>query len=221
VDRPRARGDAAGRRQGEGKRRTGMSAADMTCKRTFDVVFSLLGILLLWPVIALCWLVAAIETRGNGFFIQRRIGRHGAGIAVYKIKTMYPTKETRSAITVGNSAAISKSGRFFRRYKLDELPQLFNVLCGDMSLVGPRPDVAGYADRLEGDDRVILSLRPGITGPASIKYKNEEALLAEVDDPVSLNDNVIWPDKVNINKAYLLNYSLRRDLAYIAKTLLG
>jgi lipopolysaccharide/colanic/teichoic acid biosynthesis glycosyltransferase len=198
-----------------------MSAADMTCKRTFDVVFSLLGILLLWPLIALCWLVAAIETRGNGFFVQKRIGRNGADIDVYKIKTMYPTKETRSAITVGNSASITKSGRFFRKYKLDELPQLFNVLGGSMSLVGPRPDIPGYADRLKGDDRVILSLRPGMTGPASIKYKNEEALLAQVDDPVLLNDSVIWPDKVKINKAYLLNYSLRRDLDYIARTLLG
>jgi lipopolysaccharide/colanic/teichoic acid biosynthesis glycosyltransferase len=198
-----------------------MSAADMTCKRTFDVVFSLLGILLLWPLIALCWLVAAIETRGNGFFVQKRIGRNGADIDVYKIKTMYPTKETRSAITVGNSASITKSGRFFRKYKLDELPQLFNVLGGSMSLVGPRPDIPGYADRLKGDDRIILSLRPGMTGPASIKYKNEEALLAQVDDPVLLNDSVIWPDKVKINKAYLLNYSLRRDLDYIARTLLG
>lgn len=198
-----------------------MSAADRTCKRTFDVFFSLLGIVLLWPVIALCWLVAAIETRGNGFFIQRRIGRHGADIDVYKIKTMYPARQARSAMTVGDSASISKSGRFFRKYKLDELPQLFNVLGGSMSLVGPRPDVPGYADRLEGDDRIILSLRPGITGPASIKYKNEEALLAQADDPVLLNDSVIWPDKVKINKSYLLNYSLRRDLDYIAKTIWG
>jgi lipopolysaccharide/colanic/teichoic acid biosynthesis glycosyltransferase len=134
---------------------------------------------------------------------------------------MYPGDSQRSPIASKNFSSISRSGRFFRKYKLDELPQLFNVLLGSMSLVGPRPDVPGYADRLQGDDRVVLLLRPGITGPASIKYKDEESILAAVDDPESYNDRIIWPDKVRINREYVANYSLLRDLRYIVHTILG
>jgi lipopolysaccharide/colanic/teichoic acid biosynthesis glycosyltransferase len=198
-----------------------MSKADILFKRAFDIVASLAGLLLLAPVILLCWLVAAIETRSNGFFIQKRIGRHGRIIRVCKIKTMYPGDTRRSPIASRNLASISQSGRILRKYKLDELPQLFNVLAGSMSFVGPRPDVPGYADRLQGDDRIILSLRPGITGPASIKYKDEEAILASVDDPETYNDRIIWPDKVKINLEYFNNYSLLRDLRYIFYTIFG
>ncbi|WP_440963590.1 sugar transferase [Massilia sp. GER05] len=198
-----------------------MSKADILFKRAFDIVASLAGLLLLAPVILLCWLVAAIETRSNGFFIQKRIGRHGRIIRVCKIKTMYPGDTRRSPIASRNLASISQSGRFLRKYKLDELPQLFNVLAGSMSFVGPRPDVPGYADRLQGEDRIILSLRPGITGPASIKYKDEEAILASVDDPETYNDRIIWPDKVKINREYFNNYSLLRDLRYIFYTIFG
>jgi len=198
-----------------------MSKADILFKRAFDIVASLAGLLLLAPVILLCWLVAAIETRSNGFFIQKRIGRHGRIIRVCKIKTMYPGDTRRSPIASRNLASISQSGRILRKYKLDELPQLFNVLAGSMSFVGPRPDVPGYADRLQGEDRIILSLRPGITGPASIKYKDEEAILASVDDPETYNDRIIWPDKVKINREYFNNYSLLRDLRYIFYTIFG
>jgi lipopolysaccharide/colanic/teichoic acid biosynthesis glycosyltransferase len=198
-----------------------MSRTDILFKRAFDIVASFAGLLLLAPVILLCWLVATLETRSNGFFIQKRIGRHGRVIRVCKIKTMYPGDEKRSPIASRNTASMSRSGRFFRRYKLDELPQLFNVLVGSMSFVGPRPDVPGYADRLQGEDRVILSMRPGITGPASIKYKDEESILAAVDDPETYNDRIIWPDKVRINREYFKNYSLLRDLRYIFHTILG
>jgi lipopolysaccharide/colanic/teichoic acid biosynthesis glycosyltransferase len=198
-----------------------MSKTDIVLKRAFDIAASLVGLLLLAPVILICWVVAAVDTRGNGFFIQKRIGRHGRIIHVCKIKTMYPGDSKRSPIASRNIASISRSGSFFRKYKLDELPQLFNVLVGSMSLVGPRPDVPGYADRLQGDDRVILSLRPGITGPASIKYKDEESMLAAVDDPESYNDRIIWPDKVRINREYFANYSLLRDLRYVVHTILG
>ena len=109
----------------------------------------------------------------------------------------------------------------FRKYKIDELPQLINVLKGDMSFVGPRPDVPGYADKLEGEDRIILSIKPGITGPATLKYKNEEEILANVDDPVKYNNQVIWPDKVKINKEYIKNWSLKKDIEYILKTIKG
>ena len=198
-----------------------MSRTDILFKRAFDIVASLAGLLLLAPVIFLCWLVATIDTRSNGFFIQERIGRHGRVFRVCKIKTMCPGDSKRSPIASRNIASISKSGRFFRKYKLDELPQLFNVLIGSMSFVGPRPDVPGYADRLQGGDRIILSLRPGITGPASIKYKDEESILAAVDDPEAYNDRVIWPDKVRINREYFNNYSLLGDLRYIFHTILG
>lgn len=198
-----------------------MSKADILFKRAFDIVASLAGVLLLAPVIVLCWLAATIDTRSNGFFIQKRIGRHGRVIRVCKIKTMYPSDTQLSPIASRNLASISQSGRFLRKYKLDELPQLFNVLAGSMSFVGPRPDVPGYADRLQGEDRIILSLRPGITGPASIKYKDEEVILAAVDDPETYNDRIIWPDKVRINREYFNNYSLLRDLRYIFHTIFG
>ena len=198
-----------------------MSRTDILFKRVFDIGASLAGLLLLAPVIFLCWLVAALDTRSNGFFIQKRIGRHGRVIRVCKIKTMYPGDSQRSPIASRNIASISRSGRVFRKYKLDELPQLFNVLAGSMSLVGPRPDVPGYADRLQGEDRIILSLRPGITGPASIKYKDEESILAAVDNPEAYNDRIIWPDKVRINREYVNNYSLLHDIRYIFHTIFG
>jgi lipopolysaccharide/colanic/teichoic acid biosynthesis glycosyltransferase len=196
-----------------------MSKTDLLAKRAFDIFFSALGIAVFFPVIFLCWIIAAIETRSNGFFVHKRVGRQASIIKVCKIKTMYDSNGVRSPIASENVSSMTKSGIFFRKYKLDELPQLFNVLAGSMSLVGPRPDVPGYADKLDGSDRILLLLRPGITGPASIKYKNEEALLAAADDPVWYNDSIIWPDKVRINKEYFLNYSLFVDIEYIMKTI--
>lgn len=190
-------------------------------KRAFDIIASSAGLAVFWPLILCCWCVAAIETRSNGFFIQPRIGRYGRVIRVAKIKTMYVTAEARSTIAAENSALITRSGKVFRKYKLDELPQLFNVLSGSMSFVGPRPDVAGYADRLVGADRVLLELRPGITGPASIKYRHEEDILSSVPNPLTYNDEVIWPDKVAINTQYFREFSLRGDLSIIWRTLTG
>jgi lipopolysaccharide/colanic/teichoic acid biosynthesis glycosyltransferase len=195
-----------------------MSKTDFWSKRIFDIFFSSIGIAIFWPLIILCWIVAAVDTRSNGFFIHERVGRHGCIINVYKIKTMYASDGLRSPIASNNISSMTKSGFFFRKYKLDELPQLFNVLSGSMSIVGPRPDVPGYADQLEGSDRLILLLRPGITGPASIKYKNEEALLSAADDAVLYNDTIIWPDKVRINKQYFMDYSLLSDIKYIMQT---
>lgn len=197
-----------------------MSRIDQVLKRLFDMFFSIVGIAFLWPVILLCWLVASIETRSNGFFIHQRVGRYGHRIRVYKIKTMYVSKGARSPIASEHTASITPSGAFFRKYKLDELPQLFNVLIGSMSFVGPRPDVPSYADQLQGEDRIILQVRPGITGPASLKYQDEERLLSAAADPVWYNDTIIWPDKVRINKAYVTNYSLLNDVKYILQTFL-
>lgn len=190
-------------------------------KRVFDFVVSFIGLCFSWWIIFIAWIVATIETRSNGFFIQKRVGRNGVLFNVVKIKTMKKIDGIDTTITSLGDARITKSGKFFRDTKIDELPQLWNVLVGDMSFVGPRPDVPGYADKLEGEDRIVLSIRPGITGPASLKYKNEEEVLSNQKDPKWYNDNVIWPDKVKINKEYIKNWSLKSDIDYIVKTVTG
>jgi len=196
-----------------------MSKKDKIIKRIFDLFFSFIGLLFTWPIILIAWIIASIETKSNGMFTQYRVGKDGKLFKIYKIKTMKTSKGT--TITTANDSRITKSGRIFRKYKIDELPQLFNVLIGDMSFVGPRPDVPGYADKLEGEDRIILSIRPGITGPASLKYKNEEEILAKVENPKEYNDKIIWPDKVEINKEYIKNWSLKKDIEYIIQTIKG
>jgi lipopolysaccharide/colanic/teichoic acid biosynthesis glycosyltransferase len=198
-----------------------LSPADKVQKRLFDIALSLFGIWLTWWLILLAWVIASFETRSNGLFVQKRIGKDGKPFLVFKIKTMKNIDGIDTAVTTSGDSRISKSGAFFRKMKIDELPQLFNVLLGTMSFVGPRPDVSGFADRLEGDDRVILTIRPGITGPASLKYKDEEELLAQQKDPEQYNRDVIWPDKVEINKAYIKEWSLKKDIIYIIKTVLG
>lgn len=198
-----------------------MTLSQRISKRSFDFLAALIGLVLFSWLIILCWLIASIETRSNGFFVQQRIGRFGTPFKLIKIKTMKNSKGPRSSITAQCHSEITKSGAIFRRYKLDELPQLLHVLFGQMSLVGPRPDVAGYADKLVGDDRIMLALRPGITGPASIKYRDEEYVLSTKAEPKHYNDTVIWPDKVSININYYKQYSLLNDLKYIKQTLLG
>ena len=190
-------------------------------KRGFDIVVSFLGLTFSWWVIFIAWVIATFETKSNGFFIQKRVGKNGKIFNVIKIKTMKKVEGVDTTITSSNDVRITKSGKFFRDTKIDELPQLINVLIGDMSFVGPRPDVPGYADKLEGEDRIVLSIRPGITGPASLKYKNEEEILASQSDPKWYNDKIIWPDKVRINKEYIKNWSLKTDIEYIIKTVTG
>lgn len=129
--------------------------------------------------------------------------------------------EEGNYITLKNDARVTDFGRLLRRLKLDELPQLFNVLFGTMSLVGPRPDVQGYADKLTGNDRIILSVYPGITGPATLKFKDEENLLAKQENPKNYNDEIIWIEKIKINKNYIENWSLIGDLKYIFKTIIS
>lgn len=199
----------------------GLSRSQAALKRGFDILGAALGLLLTFWLIALCWLVATVDTRCNGFFTQQRVGRHGKRFTVVKLRTMRPTAAPGTTITRAGDPRITTLGRFFRRTKLDELPQLWNVLKGDMSFVGPRPDVPGYADRLEGEARLLLSVRPGITGPATLAYRDEEALLAAQDDPVRHNDEVIYPDKVRINLEYIRNWRFRDDLRYIWHTVVG
>jgi lipopolysaccharide/colanic/teichoic acid biosynthesis glycosyltransferase len=168
------------------------------------------------PLIIL-FALATISTKKFGLYKQKRIGIKGKPFVMYKIRSMR-ISEDMTLITLKNDHRITLFGQFLRQYKLDELPQLFNVFKGDMSLVGPRPDVAGYADALTGEDRIILDIRPGVTGPATLKYKNEEALLMEQEDPQAYNDLVIWRDKVEINKNYIENWSLIGDIHIILKT---
>ena len=193
----------------------------MIIKRLFDLTLSFVGLVFASPIILIAWIVVSIETKSNGFFIQSRVGKDGKLFDVYKIKTMKKIDGVDTTITSANDVRITKSGKFFRDTKIDELPQLFNVLIGDMSFVGPRPDVSGYADKLEGEDRIVLTIRPGITGPASLKYKNEEEILSQQKNPKEYNDKAIWPDKVKINKEYINSWSLKQDIKYIIKTVTG
>ncbi len=195
----------------------GLNKQQKAIKRLFDLFFSFIGLSIL--ILPLCVLVtfATISSGKFGLYSQNRIGLYGKVFVMYKVRSMTAGDDS-SGITLKNDPRITRFGQFLRNFKLDEIPQLWNVIMGDMSLVGPRPDIAGYADQLSGEDRLILSVRPGITGPATLKYKNEEALLADQVDPVAYNDTVIWKDKVEINKKYIKEWSLKGDIKYLLKT---
>ena len=184
-----------------------------------DIFASFFGLIILSPVIFFAWLIASSEVRGNGFFSQSRIGKNGKPFRLIKIKTMQTIDNFTSTVTTKDDPRITISGKLFRKAKIDELPQLWNVFCGDMSLVGPRPDVKGFADQLKGDERLILTVRPGITGPASIEFKDEEEILASKSNPEKYNKEVIYPKKVQLNLDYIRNWTLLGDLKYILKTL--
>lgn len=176
-------------------------------KRLFDLLISVIGLILLGWVLVIFWIIASLDTQSNGLFVQERIGQWGRIFKIYKLKTMHH-----------RTAKISGFGSFLRKSKIDELPQLWNVLKGEMSVVGPRPDIVGYYDALEGEARKILELKPGITSEASIKYGKEEALLAQQDWPLAYNDRVIFPDKVRMNLEYYYNRSFWGDLMIIFRT---
>lgn len=195
----------------------GLTGRQRATKRSFDLVLAIVGLALSWPVLVVAWVVATLDTRANGLFRQTRIGRGGEPFEVLKIRTMRAVGG--ATVTAAGDSRITRSGAVMRKFKIDELPQLLNVLRGDMSIVGPRPDVPGFADKLTGPDRVVLSVRPGITGPAALAYRHEEAILAAADDPETHNREVIWPDKVRINRAYVEDWSLAADLASLRYTL--
>ena len=188
-------------------------------KRLFDFSVSFMGLMVFWWLLIIIWLIACIDTKSNGFFVQTRIGREGKPFKVIKIKTMRPVTGIETVVTTTHDPRITWLGRFWRKSKLDELPQLLNIFMGDMSFVGPRPDVPGFADKLSGHDLLVLSIRPGITGPATLKYRDEEDLLAVQEDPEKYNLDVIFPDKVRVNKEYVENDSVFKDLYYIHKTI--
>ena len=198
-----------------------LSKSQAAAKRSFDLFVALLGLAMTWWLIILAWLLASIDTRANGFFMQQRVGRDGRLFRVIKVRSMRVDRSVTTTVTTKHDARITRLGYLWRRTKIDELPQLINVLLGDMSLVGPRPDVPGFADRLEGNQRLMLTVRPGITGPATLKYRDEETLLASVPDPEAYNRDVIFPDKVRINMEYVANWCFVGDLRYLWQTIFG
>ena len=193
----------------------------MFFKSLFDRIASLFGLLFLSPVLLFVVILIRVKMPGGPvIFKQKRVGQHGKLFTMYKFRSM-TVSHSGSSVSVKGESRITPLGAKLRKYKLDELPELWNVLIGDMSFVGPRPDVPGYADKLEGDDRRMLLLKPGITGPASLKYRNEEELLAEQENPQKYNDEVLFPDKVRINIEYLDNWSFWYDIKIIVYTVLG
>jgi lipopolysaccharide/colanic/teichoic acid biosynthesis glycosyltransferase len=198
---------------------SGLGRRQAILKRAMDISGAAVGLVILSPVIAAAFIAATIDTRAPGFFRQERIGRWGRPFRVVKIRSMRVDPRIATSVTTSHDPRITRLGAMFRRTKLDELPQLWNVLRGDMSFVGPRPEVPGFADRLTGADRLLLSVRPGITGPATIHFRDEERLLAESDDPEAYNRDVLFPTKVRMNLEYIRQYSLRRDLVYLWRTL--
>ena len=193
----------------------------MFLKLVFDRGGSLFGLIFLCPVLLTVGALIRIRMPGGPvIFKQKRVGQHGRLFTMYKFRSM-AVDHSGSSISVKGERRITPLGAKLRKYKLDELPELWNVLIGDMSFVGPRPDVPGYADKLEGENRRMLLLKPGITGPASLKYRNEEELLAQQEDPQNYNDEVLFPDKVRINIEYLDNWSFWNDVKIIIYTILG
>lgn len=192
----------------------------MILKWIFDRVMALIGLLFLWPILLVVAILIKIQMPGPVLFVQQRVGRNGMLFNCHKFRSM-TVGHGGSSVSVAGESRITPLGAKLRKYKLDELPELWDVFIGTMSFVGPRPDVPGYADKLQGEDRIVLTLRPGITGPATLKYRNEEEMLTTVEDPVKYNDEVIYPDKVRINRYYAEHYSFIKDIQMIFCTVLG
>ena len=211
-------------------------------KWIFDRVVSLVGLLCLWPILLVVAILVKVKMPGGPvFFVQKRVGLNGQLFNCHKFRTM-TVKHNGSTVSVAGDSRITPLGAKLRHYKLDELPGLWDVFIGNMSFVGPRPDVPGYADQLQGDDRRVLKLRPGITGPATLKYRLEDEMIAnwvreikngklkmnnvpeglsDQELAVWYNDNVIYPDKVRLNLYYLDHYSFIKDIQMIICTVLG
>lgn len=207
----------------------------MILKWIFDRFVSFIGLLFLWPIFIIIAIMIKLKMPGGpAFFVQKRVGKDGKLFNCHKFRTM-TVKHNGSTISVAGDSRITPLGAKLRHYKLDELPGLWDVLIGNMSFVGPRPDVPGYADKLKGDDRDVLKLRPGITGPATLKYRLEDEMIAEYvankqaegdirsvqEIATEYNDNVIYPDKVRLNCYYYCHYSFLKDIEIILATIFG
>ena len=194
----------------------------MVLKYLFDRIFSLIGLIIISPFLLVVFVLHKIKMpKGAFIYRQERVGKDGKLFRIYKIRTLRDNSEDAGSVTIADDERILPFGKWLRESKVDTFLELINILIGDMSFVGPRPDVPGYADKLEGDDIVILKMRPGLTGPASIKYRHEDKILAQQADPQRYNDEVIWPDKVKINKEYYENWSLWSDVKILWKTIFG
>ena len=196
------------------------STRQLMLKRLMDIAGGLVGCIFTGIICIFVGPAIYIASPGPIFFSQERVGKNGKKFKMYKFRSM-TMNHSGSSVSVQGESRITPLGAKLRKYKLDELPELWNVLIGDMSFVGPRPDVPGYADKLEGDNRRMLLLKPGITGPASLKYRNEEELLTQQENPQKYNDEVLFPDKVRINIEYLDNWSFWNDIKIIIYTILG
>ena len=207
----------------------------MILKWLFDRIVAFLGLAVLWPVLVIVAILVKVKMPGGpAFFVQKRVGKDGKLFNCHKFRTM-TVKHNGSTVSVAGDSRITPLGAKLRHWKLDELPGLWDVLIGNMSFVGPRPDVPGYADKLQGDDRDVLKLRPGITGPATLKYRLEDEMISEYvakkqkdgdtrpmqEIAVEYNDNVIYPDKVRLNCYYYRHYSFIKDIQMIICTVLG
>ena len=206
----------------------------MLLKPVFDRIVSFIGLLIIWPLLIVIALLVRVKIGKPVFFVQERIGKGGKPFKIHKFRTMEVGYD-ESPVSIAGEERITPLGAKLRHYKLDELPELWDVLIGNMSFVGPRPDVPGYADQLQGDDRDVLKLRPGITGPATLKYRLEDEMIADYvaqkqqqGDPrdaqaiaVEYNDSVIYPDKVRLNCYYYRNYSFWMDIKMLFATVLG
>ncbi|HQY21027.1 MAG TPA: sugar transferase [Ignavibacteria bacterium] len=189
-------------------------------KRLFDIIFSLIGLVFLAPFLILITIIIKADSKGPVFYIQKRVGKGNKDFRLFKFRSMRIDSDISGLLTVGNKdPRITSSGYYLRKYKLDEIPQLYNVLKGEMSFVGPRPEVRKYVELYNEYQMKVLEVKPGITDLASIKYRNENELLADSDDPEGLYTNEIMPDKIEINLEYISDRSLLKDIRIIIKTL--
>jgi len=189
-------------------------------KRVFDIVVSFFGLVVILPVFFIIAIAVIIESRGGVFYLQKRVGKNNKDFKIFKFRTMYTNSDKKGLLTVGSDdKRITKIGLILRKYKLDELPQLINVLIGNMSLVGPRPEVRKYVNLYTSEQKKVLGVKPGITDPASLKYSNENEILAQFDDPEKVYIEEIMQAKLNINLEYIKTRSLKSDFKVIIDTL--
>lgn len=198
-----------------------MSRLNQGIKRCFDFIVSLIGIIILSPVFTIVSIAIKLDSKGNILFLQKRVGRYGKEFNIYKFRTMVTDAEKLGKqITIGKDNRITKVGAFLRKFKIDELPQLFNVFKGDMSLVGPRPEVPKYVSLYSFEQKKVLNVRPGITDMASLRYKDENDILGKVENPEEYYINVIMKDKLNLNLEYIEKSNIFFDIYLIVKTII-
>ena len=188
-------------------------------KVIFDYFFAIVGLFISLPLLITISILIKLTSKGPIFYTQKRVGRDEKIFTIIKFRSMTTTHKDNNTITIGGDIRITKFGKILRRFKLDELPELLNILKGEMSFVGPRPDLPGYADKLKDENRKILALKPGITSQASLKYANEEEILANEDNPINYNNEVIYPDKIKMNLDYYYNHNLWIDIKIIFATI--